>query len=903
MRNASIWLAATAALFAACSSDKDNNVTPDSGTPDMVATDMSTNNNTDVADLGRPDEGAPDMAPPGVSVPGLSAPVTVRFDDQGVLHVACATAADCYAVQGYYHAAHRFGQMDILRRFTTGRLSALLGGFQGAIIEVDRAMRTLISTRDGQPLEQAMWEETGPAAQQAITAYTRGVNAWLADLSAGRNGADLPDEYKQPLVDQEAAVTPWTETDSIAVGLNLLDDLSNRSGAELQRGIDYPKLTATQAFDLLGTMSATQVSTMGASGETYDYVQALLRWPDADELNPALDRLRGRERLLTDAQRTLAALSLLSNPEPKGSNNWVIGGSLTTSGEPILANDPHLGLSNPSLWYLVQIHASGGTDDVHTAGVSLPGVPGVVLGHNENIAWGATVVNMDLSDVYVEELTPDGSGVNFNGGTVPIVEVEHTFEVAREEAVTQTLRFVPHHGPVLSYDPDGGEAISLRWAANDARKTFDIFFGLATATTIEEARVAITNSASTNQNWVVADRNGDIAWFPFNALPERTWASLSLPPWLPLPGDGTAEWGPIIPPDDQPQMRNPTSGFIATANTDPTGATFDGDPTNEPFGYITVYGEFGGFRQDAIVKRIVDAGAAHTAEISRDMQGDNFLVLRDWVLPHLQTTVDDNPGVLSAQAQTLWSALETWDGDCPSGIDGRDPTGPKTADATIAASSIGCAAFHFTLYELTDAAFADELAPTDVSTRSAEAVRSIVVLLNDPGRLQGGDVYWDDVTTVDATETRDEVILAALENAATVISAALGADPDDWRWGRAHTLTLSAPAFSLLSLTAYNEGPYAAPGGLLAINVANPNGSGIGGMGFSNGPSMRHVAEFTADGIRSYWTLPGGQRHFRDSPHYDDLLDDWFSATHFAMPFQPADVEAAAQETIEVVPR
>lgn len=903
MRNAPIWLM-TAALFAACNCNGDDNNVADMAGTDMAQNDDGTpNNGTDMGDSGMPDEGTPDMTvlPDGVSIPGLTGNVTASFDANGVLHVSCETSDDCFAVQGYFHAAHRFVSMDVQRRFLTGRLAGLIGN---AALGIDLGSRALTSTRDGQPLEEAFWEGSSDETRQGISAYTRGVNAWLDDLEMGRNGAKLSEEYELQLIDQDAPILEWTETDSIACGLLLLESLSNRSSAEIGLGMAYPQLTPDQAFDLLGTMSATQVATMPASGETYDRVQALIQWPDADQLRPALERLRPHQDLLADAyNKMLEVDKFWGNEGLDGSNNWVLGGDVTASGMPILANDPHLGMQNPALWYMVEINASGGADELHIAGVSLPGMPGVLLGHNENISWGGTVVNMDLSDVYLEELTDDGGSVVFNGGTVEIIEIEHTFEVARGNPETHTLRFVPHHGPVLSYDPANNRAISLRWAANDARTDLDMFFGLFTATTVDEARTAIANSNSTNQNWIVADRNGDIGWFPFNAIHERPWASLALPPWLPLPGDGTAEWGERISVDDQPQMVNPTNGYIGTANTDPVGTGFDGDPTNDPYGYFYIYGEFGGFRQDAVIRRIVDGGTTHTAENSMDMQADSFLVLRDWVRPGVQAVIDNNPGTLSANASEFWSTIETWNGECPSGIDGRDPAGPKTADATVAAASIGCSAFHHLLFELTRLTFADELAPTNYDHDSSYAVRSLVVLMNDSTRLQGGDIYWDNTTTDGPPETQDMIVLEAIEAATTKIRADLGTDTDDWRWGSVHTLLLFANLFDNAGFTQYNEGPYAAPGGMHAINVANPRNPSDGNWGFSHAASMRHVSEFTADGIKSFWTLPGGQRHFRDSPFYDSLLDDWFAGNHFAMPFTPEEVTAAAMETVEVVPR
>ena len=904
MRNAPFWLVA-ASLVAACNCNGEDNNMTDMATPDMGESDDGTpNNGVDAGDMGgMPDDGTPDMTvlPDGVSIPGLTAPVTVRFDDRGVLHVSCQTDEDCFAVQGYYHAAHRFISMDVQRRFSTGRLAGLIGN---AALNIDVSTRALMSTRTGQPLEEAMWDAASADVRRGISAYTRGVNTWLQDLEAGRNGAQLADEYALELIDQNTPIAPWTETDSIGCGLLLLESLSNSSGGDLARGLDFPEVTAEQAFDLLGTMSATQVATMPASGESYDHVQALLRWPDARELQPALDRLAPRRELLKNAYDQLLAIAeFRGNEGLNGSNNWAINGSHTASGNAILANDPHLGLQNPALWYLVNIDASGGANELHIAGVSLPGMPGVLLGHNEDIAWGGTVVFMDLADVYIEELSPDGQSVMFNGGTEPIIEVEHTFDVARGNPVTRTLRFVEHHGPILSYDTATSSAVSIRWAGNDARTDLDMFFGLFKASSVAEARTAVANSTSTNQNWVVADRDGNIGWFPFNALPERPWASLETPPWLPLPGDGSAEWGERFSVDDQPQMINPANGFIATANTDPIGASFDGDPTNDPYGYVYSYGEHGGFRQDAVVRRLVDGGTAHTAEMSMEMQGDSFLVLRDWIRPHVQDVIDLSPGALSADAEAFWATIETWNGECPAGIDGRDPAGPKTADAAIAAASIGCAAFHHLVFELTRATFADELAPTSVDHDSKLAVRTLVVLLNDPSRLQAGDAYWDDTNTDGPPETREMIVLEALEAATTKIRAAMGTDADDWRWGSIHSVLFFANLFSNAGFTQFNEGPYASPGGLHAINVADPRNPSGENWGFSHGPSMRHVAEFGPDGIVSHWSLPGGQRHFRDSPHYDDLLDDWLAANHFQLPFRAADVAAAAVETIEVAPR
>ena len=902
MRKLPVWLVA-AALLAGCSKkDENTNGRPDNdSTMDMDVADGApdaggdaSNNGTDAAD----DAGDMSNLPDGISIPGLTGNVTVQFDDRAVLHVSCDNRDDCFAVQGYYHAAHRFISMELQRRAAKGRLSEAIGALG---LENDIAMRTLLSTSDGQPLEDAMWEAAGAETRAGISAYTRGVNAWIFDVNNGRNGATRMDEYGFALLDPEAPIAEWTETDSIANGLMLLELLSNRGDEDLAKGVWWPTLAPETAFDLLGSMSATQVATMPASGEMYTRPNALRSFPQVADLQPTFDRLRPIQSVLDTAHDRLASTKrfLGMGDGPTGSNNWVMGPNVTSSGSPVLANDPHLGLGNPSLWYMVEINA-GGADPLHIAGVSLPGLPGVLLGHNENIAWGGTVVFMDLADVYIEELTDDGGSVMFNGQPVAIVEVDHAFPIKGADPEVHTLRFVPHHGPLIAYDPDNGVAISLKWAAHEVGTDIDMFFGLFTASTVDEARTAIANSWSTNQNWVVADRNGDIGWFPFNRVPERPWASLAMPPWLPLPGDGSAEWGEPIPTDELPQMVNPTNGYIVTANTDPTGTTFDGDPTNDPYGYFMSFGEAGGFRQDAIVKRTVAGGTAHDGAMSMDMQGDTYLVLREWVRDPVQTILDANPGVLSADGDEMWATIAAWDGTCPTGLDGKEPDAAATADAAIAAASIGCSAFHVFLTELTLAALQDEL---EGVSPTALQFRTLSVLLNDPNRLQNGAAYWDDITTMAEVETDIDIIVRAAESASTWLRAEAGATPDEWRWGRLHTADFRAALFSAAGFATYDEGPYAAPGGQHAINVADPRNPDDGDYGFQHGPSMRHVSEFGADGVTSYWTMPGGQRHFRDSPHYADWLDDWLTTTHFQMPFTAEEVSAAAIETVEVVPR
>ncbi len=887
----------------ACDDDKTTNPTPDGGTSDMVTktdTDQPDDGTTDTSktDTSKLDMGSDLVQQEGVLIPGLSGKVDVSFDSKGVLHASCMTDEDCVAVEGYYHAANRFIQMDIQRRVATGKISGLIGDLA---LGFDESSRLIFSTREGEPLGAAIWKTLKPKTKGLFEAYTRGVNAFLDDAKNGRNGATLSEEYDHAIVESE--IEPWTVEDSIAGSLLLLEDLSNSSGGDLSRGRAYARLgnDTNRILDLIGTMSATQVSTMAASGETYG-PNNLLRGtlPGKPDLSALVALMKTNRNAISRADEKITAFEVFLNRKEfeTGSNNWVVGKQLTNTGNTMLANDPHLGLSNPALWYLVELDAkTNGTGELHVAGVSLPGLPGILLGHNEKISWGGTVMFYDLADVYIEELSPDKKGVMFNGVKVPFTEIDVEFPIARDQPRTKTLRWVPHHGPVIDIDEQAGTALTVRWTGSDGRTDIEMFFDMMRSENVEDARKALLQSVSTNQNWVIADTAGDIAWYPYSSVPKRPWVSAATPAWTPLDGKGGFEWEGRVAYDKLPQMKNPTNHFIATTNTDPTGAFLDGDPTSGGY-YLTSYGEFAGFRQQAVVDRLKNLGdGEYTMEYGMDMQGSTFLVLRDWIVPHLVADYDANQ--VSDNAKKIYQALMTWDGTCPTGLNANGENDP---DMAVARASVGCSAFHHYIKALAIGALGDEYADAGFSPVSLYAWRTLVILLNNPERLQNGETYFDNATTA-PVETKSEILLLALEEAYTDIVVSFGSpDANEWRWGKVHTIELRAPVLANANLTQFNES-FAAPSGLFAINVANPAGRAGSRWGFESGPSMRHVSEMNPAGVESYWTLPGGQTHRRDSPLYQSLLDDWLNVNYFKMPFSRADADAAAMTTLVVNPK
>lgn len=869
------------------SGPQDLGVLADAGPmPDAEIIDMGV-----MADAGPADVGSMDAGPAivDVRVPGLTGSVEVRFDEQGVLHVRCDNDLDCFAVQGYFTAAERFGQMDFRRRAARGRLSELYGP---ATIETDFQLRSFLATRTGGRVEQQLWDATDADTKAVISAYTRGINAWIADLRAQRNGARLTQENANSLRN----ITDWEELDSAACALVLVAGLTNSSGEEAAAGQIFADMPVAQAFDLFGLRP-------GSPSTVLPRPAAVLG--DDVELQQDLQNLQDR---LTGSAQALGQI----RPFPDlgiaaagfGSNNWIVSPGQSASGSALLANDPHLGFSNPAVWFVVSLDSKtagqGGT--IHVAGSSFAGLPGILIGQNEDIAWGLTTTFFDMSDVYVETLNQDGSGVLFNKGEVAFVEQEYTVEVVGSGPQTRTYQYVPHHGIVTSVDSAAGIATTVRWTGQDLDTDLNFIMALMRATSVTDARDnALRHVTSVGQNFVIAGRNGDIGWFPYNRLPMRPWASAQLAPWLPLPGDGSAEWQGWIAYDDLPQALNPPQGFLATANNDMTGALQDGDATNDGNFAFQTYAAVG-YRHERIMERLVQDAPNHTPAVMSDIQADIHSLLAERTLGPILSELPRLGVGPSLQAQNVIDALTAWQYTCPTGLVDRDPASAKVSDTTEAAESIGCSAFHVLWTELMVGVFDDEIVAAGVQNVSRHARHEALIrLLTSPGTLLAGPVYWDDVSTAGSTEGSALMVLAAVERAATWLQSTMGADPDDWRWGRIHTITLRADVFDSAGVDRYNNGPWANDGGWYTVDVASPSGSYGGYFGHGSGPSMRLVCEVDGTtGPQCSMQLPGGQRNRPGEAHYEDLFIEWLQNQSFPLNFSPVAIDAATQEMLTV---
>jgi len=796
--------------------------------------------------------------------------------------------------------------MAVPRGFETGRVSTLLLAPQPPSVALDVSSRLLTTARDGTPLEELVYDRASDETKAAIDAYTNGVNAFLDRVRAGDEDVKLSEEFEFALINSQE-IPDWTPQDSVAVGMLFLSNFVNRANVERRAGERLMQMSADMHADFYTGWHIDPDSTIvEASGETYDALGSLsaakgLPFTLAPERRDAL-YARASSALL-DAGKSLSALDRWQGDGFFGSNNWATAPELNTGDFAILANDPHIGFSNPSVWELIEMDAkSAGTGDFHAAGASFPGLPGVLIGYTEDVAWSATVAVWDLSDVYIEELTEDGTGVVFNGEPVPFTRRTFEFRGVTGPEMREFL-YVPHHGPVLAIDEEMGIAVSFKSILQDSATDLEMFVGLGSSSSMEDARSRLALSQGSGFSFTLIDGDGNIAYYPFATIPRREWDTTAAPAWMPLPGDGNFEWGETpIGADELPQMFNPPSNFIATANAGITDDMVDGIPGNA--GYPPLQTPFiaPSPRQARIVDMIEEAAGQIDVATHQAIQLDDTVWLAQQTLPEILQILEGQERI--GLDEIVLQQLRDWDYTCPTGIMGNDPMGMKVMDEAVAKASIGCTAFHVLYVVATTAVFGDELdeIADDAGVEASGEVGAFYWLLLDSSQLRMGDAYWDDVSTAD-TEDAATTLSKALTATAAQLEKFFGTDPDDWRWGRIHTLTLRADLLSDFGISDFGNGPVAAPGGLLTVNVANPSspGRGEGSYEFRSGASMRMIVEGRADGMVGRFQLPGGSVHRRDSPFYENLFLDWLGTSYFTMPFTVEEVDASASEVTTFV--
>ncbi len=896
--------------------------------------------------------------PTGDVLPGLGAPVDVIVDDRGMPHIYGETLHDVALVQGYLMARDRFPQMEMIRRNVTGRLAEFIGTLSPAALEGDIAARVIGFKRTADRIYAAL--PADDPAKIALDAFAEGVNVHLRAVRDGT--APLPDGsgVLTLLISHPEAFTDWTPEDSVAIGRFLSHALSY--GAEDEVNLTAALAAAEAAFppgdpregifsDLWSFAPARDVFTR----DGFPNVGADTGTRAKADPRPPVERPAPPPEVLGSARRFLALATRLTGlfgDESRGSNDWVVSGEKTASGAPLLANDPHLTLPSPPLFWYSHLNTKKKGGALDAEGISLAGVPGIILGFNDQIAWGSTTANHDVTDVYEETITEGASGgpdtVLFNGQEVPIEKVTETIKVSGAPDVVIELERVPHHGILIPEIVDGAvvprtssTALSVRWTGDDVSMEISAFFGLNVAKDLDEARAALDSFEVGAQSFVVIDRAGDIFWSTQSRMPVRPAAVMTydpatragLSPAMILPGDGSAEWTSALDDRYIPHELNPARGFIATANNDLVGATADGNPFNDP--HYAGWDYDPGYRIARITERLEEVTAAGgvTPEDLMSIQGDHRSALGSLLTPALVaaaaraaeeraapgTHPDLAEAVAAASAADLdaladaAARLGAWTFEAHAGVDIGDGEPPQAEIDDSIATSI----FNASLSRIAHLAFDDEAAALGTRPGSYQVVKTLQWAILEPQRLAthdaatGDTVLWDDLATPAVTESRDDRIVRGMLGAIAFLRAALGDDAAGWRWGRLHTLTFEALVPPIFGDSPANIPPpkdeafpsgFPRPGDNFSVDACSYSLWSDSDFTYGAGPVQRLVVEMTPDGPRAWNALPGGQAYDPASPHHADEAERWRRNEAPPLYFTDEDIDAHAETRSAFVP-
>ncbi len=813
-----------------------------------------------------------------VQLSGLSGEVSVLRDDQGVPQIYADTAEDLFRAQGFVHAQDRFFEMDYRRHVTSGRIAELVGDNPAAIAG-DKVIRTFGWRR----VAEQEWAILDAETKTYLQAYAEGVNAYLAERSPGELG------FEYTVLDVTVSVDdpePWDPIDSLAWLKAMAWDLRGNYDHELDRARAYSTLQDAERVDELFPAYPFDVNVPIIDADEADAQQVDRQVEPASGFGEALESDALHEAIEA-ADRALASTPVLvGRGEGTGSNSFVVSGEHTASGLPLLANDPHLSLGAPSIWAQVGLHCNvvGPECPFDVAGFSFAGYPGVIIGHNADLAWGLTNMGADVTDFFIERVR---SGATLRGDEwVPLETRTETIEVNGGDDVLLEVQSTVH-GPIVSTVLDldeikdapregfefGELAVSLQWTALEPGRTADAIFAFNRAADAEDVRAAAALFEVPAQNIVFATTDGQIGYQAPGKIPVRRDVEGPVPSdgtW-PRPGwDERYDWDGFVDPDDMPRVVDPAEGFIVAANQAvlPEGAgphlTRDWD-----YGYRSQ-------RIRALIEDEIRGGRPLDTDAMNEIMLDDWNPYAEILVPLLlEQDVEDD---FAADGQEL---LADWD---------------YTTDTDSAAAAYFAAVWR----NLLRTTFWDEL-PADAYPSGGSRWLAVVQgLLDDPE-----DPFWDDRSTVSVLETRDEALLQALVSARLDLTVELGKNTSDWEWGTLHVLELEHPVLGGDGIPALvrdyvNPDAVGMPGGSSIVN-ATAWDAASGSFAVTAGPSMRMVVDLGSLDDSTWVTVTGVSGH-PGSPHYDDQLDAWAEGRTFDWPFSPAAVADASSDELRLVP-
>ena len=802
-----------------------------------------------------------------IQLDGLDGPVDIYRDHMGIPHIYATTAHDLFFAQGYVHAQDRFWQMDFWRHIGSGRLAEMFP----SEADTDAFLRTL-GWRVTAEQEYAQLDANSKAI---VDSYTAGVNAYIE----GKDDIDLSLEYAilgLPILAPDYKIEPWTPIHSLTWGKAMAWDLRGNMDEEIQRAVLMKTLTPEQIAELFPAYPADHPVIVNKIG---DLTSASAPTPASAFDIP--------DATLATLQQNASLLDVALGPagDGIGSNSWAVSGKLSSTGMPILANDPHLGIQMPSIWYQIHLECKPVSDacSFNVAGFSFAGVPGVVIGHNEHVAWGFTNVGPDVMDLYIERVNPDNPNqYEVNGEWVNFETRKETINVAGGDPIELTVRLT-RHGPVISDDfgplknvgdPEDKEfvpfkdrsgielpeqyVIALKWTALSPSTPFKAIWGFNTAKNWDEFRAAAQEFHVPPQNLLYADVEGNIAYQMPGDIPIRAKGDGTIP----VPGwTDEYEWTGYIPFEELPYTVNPPEGYIATANNQVP-------PSDYPH-WITYDWDYG-FRAQRIVDMIQNAPGKIDIAYIQQMQGDSFDANAALYVPILLETDG-----LSEEHVNL---LKDWDFQ-------------DRVDSTAAA------VFNAFWRHLLQNTFNDDMPEEryfpDGGSRWNEIMR----------HMDASSAWWDDRSTKDVVETQNDIVKKSFEQGVAELEEIFGKDTSKWKWGDMHASTfrngtLGESGIGLIE-NLFNRGPFPTGGGEALVNAT--------GWSVRDGyetnwlPSMRMIVDM-GDLSNSVTVHTTGQSGHAYHPHYIDMAELWTGIDYYPMLWDLDTVTADAEGHLVLTP-